>query len=291
MTPENNVDKQYFKHFESPLIPSVTWQEMVDEKKVIAPKLLADILYDARVFLSTEPGPNLQRRREMVVTWFDYWQQMLLDKPKVPKHLLLQDGFVRAEEGIMKIENVAGHVGLYVTSWSGALFLGGGEGHRGHWWAAKYMADTMGDHCLSVWCFEQESFLEENKVRGGSFLPLPVRLSMWAHHPEVNIVTVLPQKECGVGTSDHYDEQFRLLGVNYFFVTEDDPYLEEKKKRGQQGEIDNVIPKLAVASTTQRVERFVPYNEAEEVTGETIMRPQIVYYQDAMGFRDSFFVP
>lgn len=64
--------EKYFHSFESGALPQISWQEMLDSNVVFAPQRIIGALREAREFLISEPGPNLQRRRILVPEWFKY---------------------------------------------------------------------------------------------------------------------------------------------------------------------------------------------------------------------------
>ena len=63
MRAERTADGRYFNKFESEVLPRIDWREMFERKVVIAPGLVLTALQEAEHFLTTESGPNLERRR------------------------------------------------------------------------------------------------------------------------------------------------------------------------------------------------------------------------------------
>lgn len=254
MSPE--LPDKYFTHFESKHMPKITWQEMVENRVVIAPEMVTKALKEAEHLLTTSPGPNLDRRKILAPQWFGYWQtllQLYLDESS--------SDLVDSGNTLIAFENLADHIKVYYgNSNTGEIFVAGAEGHRGHIHAAKYMASLVP---VTVWGFEQEKYMER-KEREASFLPLELRLSMWFYEPSVTHITVLPLNTSGVPDNEHYDDLFKRSGAKYFFVHENDPYLLEKLKRGDQ-DLDHVIYQdFPLVSTTDAVEKLAPDVSLEE---------------------------
>lgn len=71
------AEGEYFYKFETELLSEITWEEMVKEGKIISPSRSIKILQQAKKFLITAPGPNLERRKVLVPEWLDYWTSLL----------------------------------------------------------------------------------------------------------------------------------------------------------------------------------------------------------------------
>lgn len=133
---------------------------------------------------------------------------------------------------MVKFEKLSGLLkAKYPNKDTGMLFVAGAEGHKGHVWAARYMANIVP---VTIWGFEQPEYMRR-KARKAPFLSLPLRLSMWFYKPLLNHLTVLPLNESSTSDNDHYNELFMRSGARYFFVHEKDPYLTEKLGRGGAG--------------------------------------------------------
>lgn len=271
MTPER-PKPEYFTHFESQNLPDCNWREMLARKEVLSPLVITKVLLEAREFLTTEPGPNLEKRRRIVPPWISYWTTRLVG---LTAYSLIETrpGFVRSEK-LMTYDRVGGWLEERgCQNYAGVLFVAGAEGHAGHVYAANYMASqrVRGRPLFSVWSFEQDSYLM-CKERKAPFLPLELRLSMWNfHRPE--IITVSPEKRTDVSDKDHYDKLFKLLGVKYCFADEKDPYRDQKIQRGRT-DINVIIPHIDIEGTTERVEKLMPdteFWEEEEISGEDLL--------------------
>ena len=129
----------------------------------------------------------------------------------------------------------------------------GGEGHPGHRHAVDWMAKYVR---VKILLLDKDEYLE-GKKRGGPFLPLEVRLSMWSHHYGVDILSVMSSKQSTSSQAEHYGEIFALIGADYCFVTEEDPNADEKRSRGRRASF-TLIPRLDVPSTTDMVTKLIP---------------------------------
>lgn len=227
------------------LPPDCTWQRLVEQREVLAPKVLLDVLRYAKWFLAEEPGPNMYRRRELAREWFRIWEK------QIPESLdILRDprDFV-ASDKVMPFEEVANFLNKRQGA-SGVLFVAGAEGHAGHLHAASYMAGSVD---YPVWVFEQDRYLLQKK-RKAPFLPLAVRLSMW-HYSPLAVLTVAPNRPPHLSEASHYANLFQRLGADFCFADEDDPHCEEKIKRGKPADF-LIITHLPVERTTNRVKKL-----------------------------------
>lgn len=271
---------KYFKHFESEHTPKITWQEMIEENVVIGPVVLRNVLKEANDFLTSEPGPNLAKRKKIVPPWFDYWRSKLLlarvDKP---------DNFVRSNRKMVSFDEVpAIHENWpeVIGRETGILFVAGAEGHAGHVHAAEHMRTNAG---FVTWAFEQEDYMLE-KPRNGSFLPLEVRLSMWFYEHNIDLLTVLPGRESGRSISEHYKLLFEKSGVGVMFADEYDPFLHQKIGRINIRPIPKyaTIPHLDVPSTSDGVERLMDLDVSTP-------DDRFIKYHEGLRLSDSIFTP
>ena len=257
MSAENTV--RYFSNFESEALPKVTWQEMLDERVVIAPQNVIEALQEAEQLLITHPGPNLERRKRLAPEWFSYWENLLKKYPRESGIELIPSG-----NKLVKFENLSDLLAMiYPSEKTGMLFVAGAEGHKGHIHAAKYMAGVV---LVTIWGFEQDEYMQR-KDRQAPFLTLPLRLSMWFYEPALTHLTVLPKNTRGIADNDHYNDLFIRSGAKYFFVHEKDPYRTEKLARGEQDLDRTITHPFPLQSTTEAVEELTPGTMSiEEIT-------------------------
>lgn len=250
---------KYFRHFkpENVQLPNVSWEEMIDRKVVFGPTLLRKVLSEANDYLTTAEGPNLERRKVIVPPWFDYWRDLLVFTPE-----WTEEGLIDSGNKLQYFENIKEILSLQPNKTSGGLFVAAAEGHAGHIHAAEYMS---GEVDVVVWGFEQESYML-GKPRGGSFLPLEVRLSMWFYMKNIDILTVIPEIDEGTGVNEHYDSLFEQLGIDVMFYDENDPYAELKSRRkseriltlGQQRLVDDLVDYLDEEEDSVAISRLMP---------------------------------
>lgn len=236
---------RYFNHFESVHAPPLSWQEMLRTGEKIAPDILSKVLTDAYDFLITEPGPNLERRKKMAPDWFRYWIDLCESV----------SGNTKIKRKLFEFENISTQL-EYRPVDSGILMLAGGEGHKGHRNAARIMKSRVP---VVVFAFDQPDLLR-NKSRGGEFLPLAVRLSMWDLSPYVDIISVMPPMVPGMGVNEHYDSLFHSCGATMQFVQESDPHLHLKAQRRKDyvEEGYNIYVHNSSVSTTDIVGKLHP---------------------------------
>ena len=91
----------------------------------------------------------------------------------------------------------------------------------------------------------------------------------------IDILTVSPLNTDGLSDKDHYQSLFDRLGVSYCFADESDPNLAEKIRRGKT-DIDTVIPRLSVDSTTDRVTRLFGEESEQHISVYPRMRAEAV---------------
>jgi len=250
--------KQFLHSFESDVLPQITWQKMLDNKLVIAPQIVLSALTEAEQLLVTHPGPNLERRKILAPEWFGYWKNLLEAKPHDFGSELVTSG-----NKLVKFEELSELLrAKYKDERTDMLFVAGAEGHKGHVFAAKYMANVVP---VTVWGFEQPGYMQR-KTRGAPFLSLPLRLSMWFYEQSLTHLTVLPQNHVGLPDNDHYNKLFVQSDVKYFFVQERDPHLDEKLTRGGQDLNERVISQdFSLLSTTEAVQKLSPDVELEDI--------------------------
>lgn len=236
------------KNWESPYLDGMPkWQELIDQQSVYSPRQLVLILQDARRFLSTEPGEHLRDRQKYSQEWLGWWIEYF------ERNTTWRMNEVVSNNAVSSIDNVRQKL-LFadLRNDSGLLTGAGMEGTPGHLSAIDHMAKNVRGVVIGL---EQDSYML-GKPRKYPLLNLAVRLSMWAQHPKVNVVTVLPEKSGGVETSLHYLEINQKMGTRYSFGSADDPYLSEKIRRGDKADF-LVIPNLDSPRTSDRVRRLL----------------------------------
>lgn len=242
----------YFYNFKTELIPQVTWQEVLEDKVLVTPRELINILDEAREFLSTAEGPNLMKRRELAGEWFGWWRLNL-----IMHNTRSEYDFDVLRKKLCPIERVRNRlpgVGAFYKD-SGVLNVAGAEGHAGHVAAAFEMSEKV----HAIWAFEQDSYFKL-KPRPAPFLPLTVRLWMWAYSP-LSIVTVSPEVSTDLTLNDHYQKLFNLMGADRSFADVYDPNLEVKIRRGKPGPNgfqDNILHHIDTLQTSERVMQLFP---------------------------------
>lgn len=228
---------EYLSHFGKDLKINSRWQEILETGEPVDRKSLLEFLISANEFLTTEPGPHLNERREYSRDWLRWWTDYIkaLKFDQRPA-LLLPIGHIRRYNDQDKR--------------TGVLFAGGMEGHRGH----RNAVDTMLSFVKPILLFEQDEYLA-SKERKAPFLPLNVRLSMWSLYSPDLIISVLSKRDPGVSEKDHYQAIFDLTGADYCFATEGDPNQEEKRTRGKPARF-TLIPFTPTVPTTFRVQKL-----------------------------------
>lgn len=238
---------EYLRGFRISGLEGVDYGRMTAEHLVISPLPLANILTSAFQYLRTFPGEHLNERRELAPEWLGWWINYLSGFPSSNELLVPSDKLKSIEDigGVLRSRKEA----------SGVLFVAAAEGHEGHRHAARWMKDHVK---TVVWLFEQDEYLKR-KPRGAPFLPLEVRLSMWAHHPGVDLASITPYTDClNVDELNaYYKRIFKTTDATYCFATKGDPNLEAKIGRGQSAKF-TTIPFFPVPSTTERVEILMP---------------------------------
>lgn len=230
---------EYLKEFNTEIISNYKWQDMLEENRPVKPLALKYFLGQAERFVTTEPGPNLQVRRDSAPDWLGWWNMFL--------------EFAETEKNKRAILAPLNRVNLAVEDNSaGVLFVGGAEGHGGH----RMAVDWVSSYVKPILLFEQDGYLKV-KEREKPFLPLGVRFSMWSYYNPDLVISVIPKKEQGMSDKEHYQEVFNKTGAEYCFATEGDPNQGEKRRRGKQAYF-TLVPYLDVPSTSLRVKRLLP---------------------------------
>lgn len=244
---------EYLRGFRTGRIEGIRTPDLMGRHQIISPSVLKAELDDAFIHLVTTPGPHREDRRLHAPSWIPWWTGYLTTLPDA-------GGPLEDSAKVVPFEEIAPR--LDPAQSSGLLFAAGAEGHEGHrfaaWWMRRHVDQT-------VLMLEEEEYLED-KARGGSYLPLEVRLSLWAHHPHIDLVSVIPlrDKVKFPDVNQYYQDIFNRTGAQYCFATEDDPWEEAKRNRGKQAGFTR-IPAIRTPSTTDRVMKFM--EDADEEGG------------------------
>lgn len=186
--------------------------------------------------LKTYPGPNLQYRRDHGGDWIGWWINFL--ENDTPQGQMVP---------FDKIRNI-----LVESEEYGVLFAGGLEGHGGH----RFAVDHILKYVRPILLLERNKYVEQ-KARGGPYLDLRARISMWVlYNPKV-IVSVLPEMPDGADPSVNYKNLFDQTGADYCFASLSDPNFWEKVARGKSA-FFTAIPNVNIQHTTYMVKRLGP---------------------------------
>lgn len=216
--------------------------KMLSEGKIQDKADLTEYLGGALSHLKTYPGPNLQYRRDHADDWIGWWVNFL-DSPRRAGKLIPFD----------KIKE-----SLTPGTEHGVLFSGGLEGHGGHRFAVDWMLKSV----RPILLLERDGYVRE-KERGGPYLDLRARASMWTlYNPRIT-VSVLPEIPKGVNPSVYYQDLFDQTGADYCFASESDPNYAEKIARGKAA-LFTSIPALKIQHTTHKVEKLWSEEDEEE---------------------------
>jgi len=251
------VAKPEFLSRSHDVVSSATWQEMLGSGKPFNAAILREYLLDSYLHLITEPGPNLDKRRELELSdswlwfWVDYLEAFEHHQDFNHAHLVSFEKLAEAikiekeNATVIKVPEDGGGAS------SGVLFVGGLEGHEGHRLAVDWMLRHVN---VPVVLFEQDEYFNI-KERKKPFLPLQVRLSMWSYYNRNLFMSVLPLKEEGVSERRHYQNLFDRIDADFCFATSGDPHEEEKRGRGKEAYF-TLIPYRNVPRTTLRVQKL-----------------------------------
>ncbi|MCJ7827651.1 hypothetical protein MUP65_00690, partial [Patescibacteria group bacterium] len=237
------------------------WAEMVQRRVVYSRAVLPRVFSCAQEFLEETPGPNQPARAASARQMFRYWQGLVysFDRENFVEH-----------RSLVPFEQVSQLPDIRNPR---VNFSAGAEGHEGHLAMVRHMAGVQRlalgcrlDYGPTILCLEQDSYFTRpgsGKKRTAPFLPLGVRLSMWAWEQHVDYVTILPEKPEEENPADFYNRIFEeLVGGpdrGYCFSDKNDPNRSEKTSRGRGAQLNPSIRRallevghLQTPSTTQR---------------------------------------
>jgi hypothetical protein len=231
------ANERYFSNFRPDLL-SGNIDQMLAENRPEDKTVLLAYLEQALEFLNTEPGPHLDFRRGHVGDWIGWWIKFLESKNDEACGLLVPFDKVKGS--------------LVQGREYGVLFAGGFEGHAGHRFAANWMKQFVNP----IFLLERDGYIE-SKLRGGPYLDLRARVSMWAFYNPNVLASVLPEKPEDVDGDVHYKGLFDQTGANYCFASKSDPLCQQKIARGKTAPF-TLIPDVNIQSTSDGVEKLAP---------------------------------
>lgn len=225
-----------------PELPDTCW-EMLETKRVLPVADLLRHLKLAEGYLKNTPGQHREERNDHVDEWLGWWIRFLeefgdsLDSEIAGRKLLTPDEVAQANDE-KKNEFV-------VTA---NLFANGREGHPGHRYAISYCTSILRRGFVGLLLDEH---MTPGKSRERHYLPLQLRLSMWAYYfsyvegnppraTGLDYVSVIPKKPEGIKVDEYYDQIFRDTHAMFHFVGRQDPHFEQKFRRNS---FDNGWPK------------------------------------------------
>ena len=223
--------------------------EMLTAGRLQDKTVLIGYLSQALTHLKTEPGPNLEYRQLHADDWVGWWIDYLKNKTNGEAGRLIPFDQIK-NSLIPKVDY-------------GTLFGGGSEGHAGH----RFAIDWMLKFVHPVLLLERDAYIE-GKKRGGPFLDLRARTTMWTLFNPNMTVSVLPEVPEGVNPSAHYKKLFDETGAKYCFASKSDPHVWEKVARGEF-QLFTVIPDVNIQSTSDKVEKLTPDDDLERLLNTT----------------------
>ena len=239
------ADEEYLRNFRPDLL-SGNIDQMLADNRPQDKNTLVEYLGQALENLKTIPGPHLDFRREHADDWIDWWVKFLGNKRNEDRGLLVP--FEKVKSNL--VDGVK----------YGVLFAGGFEGHGGHRFAANWIRSFV----FPILLLERDWYVD-TKERGGSYLDLRARASMWSYYDPNVLISVLPEKPEGVDASVHYKNLFDQTGADYCFASESDKLYQQKIARGKPAPF-LLIPAQYIQRTTDKVQKL-----AEDIDFERLM--------------------
>lgn len=266
-----------------------SWQEMVAEKKILSPAQVRKYLEEARIELLETPGPHQKQRQELEKGWLDWWISFF----DMYRYELDPD---KARQKFLTLREVAdqntkqGRQGKITAN----FFANGLEGHAGHRHAIKHIVSILRKGFVGLLLDEE---ISAGKPREAHFLPLELRMCMWAYFMtysridgrlqkrELDYIAIMPNSRIKGRLPEKvnrfYDLLFRATRSLFHFVMKGDPHFHRKLGRNLASsgwpndenpwwvfepftpEIAEtldamVFPPLDEAGTTKRTERLLP---------------------------------
>ena len=246
------VNNGFFINFrtEKRTLPEITWEQMLSNHCYIGPIPLLRFLSAARNYLMNEDGDRKAAREILAPVWFNPWLQYLTSISEDKREIIPNDEL----KGVLSFSEISSLLGSYEST-SGIIFAAGMEGHEGH----RRVLSTMSRRVdLTVLGLEEDKYNTEHKSRGGTFLPLEVRISMWILGG-FDLVTILPGRDSGLSIDAHYNHLYDVSNAGAYFVNEGDPYYDVKVVRKKDPRIlNNILPRYEPGSTSSRTKKLTP---------------------------------
>jgi len=152
-------------------------QTLLQDGLVYSPEFLADGLVAARDCLVNTPGSNRFVREISGESWLNWWIGFLLN---------FRDRQLCSPYPVRKANNVVPFFKLKDIVWEkrnsanfGVWFVANHEGGIGHRFSTIEFLNSSLEYVALV--MEQEEYTKRFKARGGSYLHLGMRLSMWSY--------------------------------------------------------------------------------------------------------------
>lgn len=242
------ANPEYLRNFRPDLLSGDIYQ-MLAENRTIDRITLVEYLKGAYDNLVTTPGPNLSFRREHAPGWIGWWLNFLEENNGEDRGQLVPFDKIKSS--------------LVEGKTYGVLNAGSFEGTEGHRFAARWL-----DYHVSPILLIERDWYAESKKRGGPYLDLRARVSMWAYLRPTFMVSVLPEKPKGVDDNVYYQSIFDRTGARYCFASEADPLCEVKTGRGEYAPFLK-IPARHIQSTTDDVRKLMPEDDLGRLINTT----------------------
>lgn len=234
---------EFTSRFEEANLPL---EELIRLGKILSPGLLFRAIEEAKKYLTTVPGPNLERRQMLAPDWLEYWLGFLSKEFDLYTDGLTESPNILSFQSMTRLFNSSNKL-------SGVFFMAtgeGGPGHRHAWSIARQIAPLVGV------LYEGPKYFQQNPERRRPFLPTAVVASM-AVYSGLH-VSLIPYREPVISKSTFYDYSFCGTGAKIFFVNEYDPDFKEKIMRtSREFRSLAVIPELYSPHTSDRVQRLI----------------------------------
>lgn len=214
------------------------------EGQVLAPHFLRSLVIRAFDFITSEPGPNLRRRKELAPGWLGWWMDFLRDYSGVSEKFVPCDRLVSFPE--------VNHLSLDYQRRGymfGVAFMATGEMTEGQ---RKFLDQAKSHVSALAVGLEEEQYFARHPDRRPPCLPKAMRQAMvtlLSHY-----VFDIPSLPEGVIEDDHYDQIYAQTQALSYFYTEGDP--DESRKRRRRGAV--AIPEFATAHASQMTEKLMP---------------------------------
>ena len=195
--------KSEYLHF-TPEIEVPDYNFLVNNSLILSPQVLVELLESAYKKLTKTPGKNLTLRQFYATSWLGWWIDYLSKLPRNNNETIFS---VKMKPNLSVIKKEI-EKGRKNNLSSGLLLMGGGEGTDAH----RHAVDWVGRFVdIPILLIEHPEYVN-NKERGGRFLPLSIGISMWAHHPNTKLISLVPQKRPQSDLSHFYQDTHNQTG-------------------------------------------------------------------------------